>query len=590
MANSGQRLERIPRRGRGAHFITLALVLLCSLSTGSSRASVKVELEGLTGELRDNVRATLSILQAKKDAPETRIRFLHSRAEDEIREALQPFGYYQPVTSSSLKADGDNWKARYVVDRGPQVHVASVDVQVLGAGAADSSFVALAKAFPLAKGDPLHDAAYERGKSQLLNYASNHGYFDAAFDGAAVLVTLATQRAAIVVHLDSGPRYLFGPVTVHQDVLEDRMVEGYVTMKPGDPYEVAPLRNMQNGLSTGPYFSTVEIRPEVDEADSLRVPVDVLLTPSRTQSWEFGLGYGTDTGVRGTAAARWRRLNRRGHHAEARVQASQIEYSASGQYFIPWPYPSTRLLSFFGGVGYLSPDWSKSWRVALGSSFAHSRWGWREVLSLAYEHEDFTIAQQDGISNLVLPEVSWTRIRADAPVVPSNGSRLRLDLKGAHESLLSSASFVQLRAEGKLIHTLVPRVRLIARGTAARTFTSSFSKLPPTLRFVTGGGHTVRGYRYQSLGPSNADGEIVGGNSLVIASSELELRFLKNWGVATFVDAGNAFDDFTGHLSVGSGIGLRWFSPIGIVRLDGAFGLSEPGHPFRVHISIGPDL
>jgi translocation and assembly module TamA len=560
------------------------------LSAGVSRASVKVELEGLTGELRDNARATLSILQAKKDAPEARIRFLHSRAEDEIREALQPFGYYQPVISSSLKADGDNWKARYVVDPGPQVHVASVDVRVLGAGAADSSFVALAAAFPLTDGDPLHDAAYERGKTQLLNYAARHGYFDAAFDSAAVLVTLATQQAKVVVHFNSGSRYLFGPVTVHQDGLEDRMIEGYVTMKPGDPYEMAPLLTMQNDLSTGPYFSTVEIHPEVDEADTLRVPVDVLLTPARTQSWEFGLGYGTDTGVRGEAAAQWRRLNRRGHHAEAQLQASQIEYSASGQYFIPWPYPSVRLLSFFGGVGRFSPDWSTSWRVAVGSSFAHSRWGWREVFSLAYEHEDFTVADESGISNLVLPGVSWTRIRADDPVVPKNGSRLRLDLKGAHESALSSVSFLQLRAEGKLIHTFFPRVRLIARGTAARTFSNSFNELPPTLRFVTGGGHTVRGYRYESLGPVNQDGAIVGGNSLAIASSELELRFLKSWGVASFVDAGNALHDFTGKLSVSSGIGLRWFSLIGIVRLDGAFALSEPGHPFRVHIAIGPDL
>jgi len=570
--------------------IVVSACLVWLLAAVAVQAEVKVDVEGLEGELRDNVRATLTIARAADDAPAGRIRLLHERAADEIRQALQPFGYYQPAIEASLTEDGEDLRARYLVDPGPRVHIASVDVQVLGAGAADSSFVALAATFPVAVGDPLDHAAYERGKLRLLGYASRHGYFDAALDSAAVLVTLASQQAAVVVRLDSGPRYLFGPVSLHQDVLEDRMVEGYVTIEPGDPYDVAPLLTMQNGLSTGPYFATVEIHPEIEEADSLQVPVDVLLLPAKTQRWEFGLGYGTDTGVRGKVAAQWRRLNRRGHHAEAELEASQIEYSASAKYFIPWPYPSTRLLTFFGGGGLFEPDWSRSWRVALGTSFAHSRWGWREVISLAYEYEDFTIADQSGTSHLVIPGVSWTRVRADDPIIPSRGHRIRLDVRGAHNALLSTATFFQLRAEIKAVRSLLPRVRVIGRGTAARTFTDTFEELPPTQRFVTGGDQTVRGYKYESLGPVNADGAIVGGNSLAILSAELEYRFLESWGVATFVDSGNALEDFTGQLFIGAGAGVRWFSPIGIVRVDGALGLSEPGDPFRLHLAIGPDL
>jgi translocation and assembly module TamA len=576
--------------GRSSWIVHVIVGLGLSLAAVSSHAGLDVQIQGLEGRLRDNVRATLSVLHAASDVTPERIRFLHSRAEDEIRTALQPFGYYEPVIQSSLVPVGDDWQARYVVDPGPRVRVASVDVQVLGAGAADSSFVAVAAAFPVAAGDPLDHAAYERGKSKLYDYAARHGYFDAAFDTATVRVSLASHEADVVLHLDSGPRYLFGPVTLRQDVLEPRMVEGYVTFAPGDPYEVGPLLALQDGLSSGTWFSSVEIRPDVEKADSLRVPIDVLLTPARTQRWEFGLGYGTDTGVRGKAAAQWRRLNRRGHHAEAQLQASQIEYSASGQYRIPWPYPSTRLLSFFGGVGRFSPDWSRSWRVALGSSFAHSRWGGREVVSLAYEHEDFTVAGRDGISNLVMPGVSWTRVRGDDPVVPTHGSRFRLDVRGAHDALLSSSSFVQVQGEAKRIDTLLPRVRLIVRGTVARTFTDRFTELPPTLRFVTGGGQTVRGYPYESLGPKDGAGRIVGGNSLATLSGELEVRPLEHWGLATFVDTGNALDDFSGRLSTGAGVGLRWFSPIGIVRVDGAFGLSESGDPFRMHLSIGTDL
>lgn len=562
----------------------------CLLAGVPVWAGVSVDVDGLEGLLEDNVRASLSIARAADDAPASRIQRLHARAEEEIRKALQPFGYYQPQITGALTQEGDDWRASYTVAAGPQVTVATVDVQVLGAGSADTSFVALAADFPLVVGDPLDHAAYELGKRQLQNYAARFGYFDAVFDTSAILVSVAEQQADVIVHYDSGPRYLFGPVTLNQDILEERRVEGYVTMQPGDPYEVDALLAMQNGLSTGPYFSGVEIHPRPEDAESLQVPVDVDLFPAKTQRWELGLGYGTDTGVRGKVAAQWRRLNRRGHHAEMKLQASQIEYSASGQYFMPWPYPSTRLLTFFAGVGRFEPDWSTSWRVAVGASFAHARWGWREVIALAYEYEDFTVADQSGKSHLVIPSVSWTRIRADDDIVPTRGSRLRLDVKGAHDALLSSATFLQLLAEAKVIRSLGTSFRIIGRGTVARTFTDTFEKLPPTQRFVTGGDRTVRGYAYESLGPVNESGELVGGNSLAIVSGELEFRFLKSWGVAAFIDSGNALDDFQGQLAVGVGAGARWFSPIGIVRVDGAFGLSEPGDPLRLHLSIGPDL
>ncbi len=571
---------------RALGLVCLSLVLLAA----TAWAEVDVDLQGLDNPLRDNVMATLSIGRAVEGAPAGRIRRLHARAPDEIRTALQPFGYYDPQITASLEQDGETWHARYVVAAGPRVQVGSVDVRVLGPGGDDPGFLAVAAAYPQAAGDPLDHAAHELGKRRLLEYAARHGYFAAAFDTAAILVSVPEQRAEVIVHLDSGPRYLFGPVALHQDVLEERMVAGYVTVEPGQPYDVAPLLRMQSDLSTGPWFSAVEIHTRSEQADSLRVPVDVDLYAARSQRWELGLGYGTDTGVRGKIKSQWRRLNRRGHHAEAELQASAIEYSATGQYFIPWPYPRTELLTLFAGIGLFEPDWSSSWRLATGTSFARSRGSWREVFSLAYEHEDFTIASQDGVSELVIPGGSWTRTRADDPIIPSRGSRTRLDLRGASDAVLSSVSFVQLRAETKLIRSLGRRVRLIGRGTAARTFTDRFEALPPTQRFVTGGDQTVRGYGYESLGPVDANGEIVGGNSLAILSGELEYRFLPSWGMATFVDSGNALDDFTGQLAVGAGVGVRWFSPIGIVRLDGALGLSEDGNPLRIHLAIGPDL
>lgn len=572
---------------RTALALPAILAVLCAPAV--AHAGVSVEIEGVGGPLEANVRAALSITRAPENAAGAQVGRLHERAPDEIRHSLEPFGHYSPLIEASLEPDGEGWKARYVIDPGPQVHVSFVDVTISDEGGEDPGFREVRDAFPLRPGDPLSHANYELGKGKLLAYAASKGYFDAAFDSAAILVSVQDQTAGVVVHLDSGPRYLFGPIDIQQDVLDDRMLTGYVTILPGEPYDVEPLARMQDELSSGPYFGAVEIHPRREDAEDLRIPIDIKLFPSKPQRYEVGAGYGTDTGFRGKVRGEWRRLNRMGHYAEAELQASQIEFSASTKYTIPWPYPRTEVLTIFGGVGRFEPRWATSLRVATGANLGRSRGGWRQVISLAFEHENFTIAGVDGNSTLIIPGVSLSQTRADAIRYITKGHRLRFDVSAAHTALLSSATYAQVRAEAKIIRSPFARCRVLARGSAGRTYTGDFEELPPTQRFVTGGDQTVRGYAYESLGPRNAAGDIVGGNSLLIGGIETDYRIVSDFACAVFADVGGALTDFDGELSTGVGGGVRWISPIGIVRLDGAVAVSEDD-AFRIHLSIGPDL
>ena len=120
--------------------------------------------------------------------------------------------------------------------------------------------------------------------------------------------------------------------------------------------------------------------------------------------------------------------------------------------------------------------------------------------------------------------------------------------------------------------------------------TEQFRQLPPSIRFFAGGDRSIRGYDYQALGPVNENGDVTGGNSLLVGSVELEYRFLEKWAGAVFFDAGNAFDDFSGRVATGTGFGARWISPVGMVRVDVGFGLQKEGNPVRLHLSIGPDF
>jgi translocation and assembly module TamA len=213
------------------------------------------------------------------------------------------------------------------------------------------------------------------------------------------------------------------------------------------------------------------------------------------------------------------------------------------------------------------------------------------VLSLSYEATSFEIGQQEGSSHLVIPSASWTYSRSDDPVVAMRGGRLSLLLKGSSDAVLSSASFIQVLVDGKIVRALGSRIRVLSRAQFGKTFTNQFNELPPAIRFVTGGDQTVRGYGYESLGPTDGNGDVVGGDILVSGSFEFEYRALSKLGFATFIDAGNALDSFSDlSLELGAGVGLRWITPVGYVRLDVAQPLTESDRGLRLHFTIGPDF
>ncbi|MGD2173390.1 MAG: BamA/TamA family outer membrane protein, partial [Gammaproteobacteria bacterium] len=160
----------------------------------------------------------------------------------------------------------------------------------------------------------------------------------------------------------------------------------------------------------------------------------------------------------------------------------------------------------------------------------------------------------------------------------------------ADENFASDIDFSQVTAGLKFITSFGPRDRIIARGGAGGTETPDFDQLPASLRFYTGGSQTVRGYKYNSLGPTNDDGEVIGARYLLFGGIDYEHYFNDRWGMALFIDAGNAIDSFDDDLEQGAGFGLRWKSPIGPVRIDLANAISDEDRPWRLHVNIGPDL
>ena len=581
--------------------IVMAILGCFYSATLFAQTKVNIEITGIGQQLEDNVRLFLSIEQQKDHAllTEGRLRRLHVKASQEIVNALQPFGFYRPLITSDLTQEpadyltqesADLWRAVYAIDPGPALPIGVFDFVVSGEMRDDDALQGLLDKLPLRQGDAFNHLQYEQLKTSLAQFASERGYFKARFVEHRVDIDLQAYVARIHLHYDSGARAYFGEVRIQQDALDDDLLHRYIGFEQGSPYTLNQLIDLQRALNDSDYFRTVEVSPGEPLPDSREIPVNIVLTPRLSNRYSIGLGYGSDTGARAKLGWQIPLLNPAGHRFESEAKVSELGYTVAAHYRVPVLNPRTDQMVYSAGVVNENTDTSESTIRTVGASLKRSRREWRESFSINYEQEDFVVAEQRGVTSMVIPGVNWNRTWGNNFIYAIDGLRFDLGMRGASEKLISDTSFFQLQGGIKAISSLGSNDRLIARGNIGRTVTQTFAELPSSLRFFTGGGNSVRGYGYEALGPVDANGNVVGGQYLMVGSIELEHSLNGQWGVAVFYDAGNAADDLTIKLERGAGFGFRWKSPVGPIRVDLASAISREGQPWRLHINIGPDL
>ncbi|MBR9870598.1 MAG: outer membrane protein assembly factor [Gammaproteobacteria bacterium] len=569
---------------------TTALLMLCMPSLVFAN-QVEVQVKGDHDALEDNARIFLGEVEGRTADG---LRRYAPTAKGQIKEALRALGYYNlQITWEVTDGDVGLAELKLTVEPGTPVRVRQRNVDIHGPGANDAEFVDELPERPRV-GDVLNHGEYDNLRSSINNRARRLGYFDGKYEARELRVDPAEKIADINLSFESGERYRLGEVTfLEGHGFEQRLLEQFVTFEPGEPFHAGKVAKLSADLSNSGYFSGVDLDASPSDAKDRVIPINIGLTPRDPRSISAGVGFSTDVGPRFRGSWREHYINPMGHRRGMDTEVSELRQSISGWYELPLDPPMTDSIRLSTGYQREEIEDVASERLTLGQQWRHQLdTGWMQILGLRWEGERYTIGEEtQNTSSLLLPSVGYSKLHSNSPLDPSQGYRLQVDVTGAHRAALSDADILHVNFLARGLYTLADKHRFLARFNFGGVATNNFDDVPPSLRFFAGGDQSVRGYAYESLSPKNSDGDVVGGRYLIVGSAEYQYEFTKNWRLAAFIDEGNAVDDVFDPLATGVGVGIRWVSPVGPLRLDIAEGLNESlGGEWRIHFSMGPEL
>jgi len=448
-------------------------------------------------------------------------------------------------------------------------------------------------------------AAIDREQEAVAAHYRNKGYLDAK---AEPVLAFDEGKDSVAVRFDivEGPRYRRGNVVVRGTLLTDPVVVlREVTIAPGEPVGEDRLLKFQQAVFGTGLYKTVRVQRVKRPAEGV---LDLVVEVEETLFFEveFGGGYGTDTGLRGSAGAKSRNLDGKGRRLSAQARASRIEQTVLGDLREPWVLGNR--WKWEGGLtASYSDSQNKSFSLRKSSVITsiNKTIFERSSFSLQYEYsrnKPYNVAAGAVLSPEDKEESNIGALRVlsvldlrDDPFNPHSGSLNSLSAEVASAFLGSEVGYYEITGQTSWYFPLFRRTTFVVsgRGGYAHPYGDTIA-VPIQKRFFLGGRTTVRGFSEQSIGPHAADGSAIGGDYMVNGNVEFRVPLQYGFILATFLDAGSAW--LPGHvagqdfdLREGAGLGLRYVTPVGPISLDYGWKLDRrDGEPASEwHFTIG---
>lgn len=608
--------ERIARRCLAA--LALALVLAAPPDTAARAAASSVprrpattpiayapHIDGLTqyeSDLHDVMRESGVSFRLENTPPET-IDGLRRRAMqdvDRFHQILDSFGFYDGKVSFRIgnAKDGEPRPLVFTVDTGPVYLLGDVLVRRGADAKPVSASAALLDTLGLHIGMQARAQAVIDAENKLITDLQDNGYpFVEALDRRTV-INPDNKTMTVTYRIDVGKKATYGPAhVVGLDRVKERYVLKYLRWKQGKLYDHRQLDRTRDDLAATDLFQSVDIAPVKPVGANGQVPIKITVKERPPRSIGVGVNYSTDVGPGAQAFWENRNLLGQGERLRIAVTGSSIEQGVEGTFRKPLFRSRSQDLIADGQLKNKTTD---AYNERTGSAFVglERKIGprWRISLGPTMQYSDVTNTDSaEGSFLLGGLRGRATHSSVKDPLNPTQGAKIDLEVTPYTSLDSRRLRFFKTSAAGSAYYGLGKQRHYVLAGRAkvGSIIGGDRQQLPASMRFYAGGGGSVRGYDFQSVGPLNGDNSPVGGKSLIDLSVEFRARVTDKIGIVPFVDGGNVFRHEVPQsvkLLWAAGIGLRYYTAVGPLRADVAFPLDRRkgvDGAFQLYFSLG---
>ncbi len=544
--------------------------------------------------------ATLAIRRSE-------LRRLVVSAPEQTRDLLAGEGYFNPKITTRVgdERPGEPVQVTIKVEPGPLTRVGRVqfvfegdlDARLAGSDPLAQALVDRVEAdWALSEGEVFRQSTWSSAKNAALARIRADGYPTATWSGTSVTVDAQTNVATLYLVADSGPGFIFGDIRVEGLVMHPASaVINLAPFKKGSAYSEKRLLDWQERIQKLNIFDSVFVATDLDPKQANAAPVVVKVHEYPLQTATAGIGVSTDSGPRVSLEHLHRNLFMMDWQAKSKIQLGR-QASLGSVDLTSHPWPGRRRGLIAAQASRLIDDddsvnTAQQLRVGLlNEGDRLERTDYVEIQRAKVESEEGVPLSQ---ATAVAATSQWIYRDVDSQTLPTKGFTTlgQLSVGRSYSALTEPGYFTRAYARATGYLPLPSEWRAIARAEIGQVFARDATSIPDTLLFRAGGDDSVRGYPYRSLGVEKA-GAVVGGRSIVTGSVELAHPLTQRMPSllgAVFVDAGDAKERF-GNLkaNVGYGVGIRFLSPVGSLRLDLAYG--KEVQRWRMHFSVGVTL
>jgi translocation and assembly module TamA len=566
------------------------LLLLCCAGPALARLDYRVEIEA-PRELKATLEKGLNIVRWRldPDMDAERLKRLVDEAVREAREAAATEGYFSAQVKAEVESAAEPWVVRITIEPGERTRVQDVDIRITGPATSDGEARPLRERvrdnWTLRRGQPFRQEDWEAAKRQAVRELSGWRYAAASITDSRAAIDPQAHRASLMAELASGPPFRFGELHVSgAKRYPDAVIENLVPVRPGDTYDRDKVVLYQRRLLESGYFASVQAQIDAQPQLADAAPLRVSVIDAPKHHIESGIGYNTDVGARletrysnqDVFSSAWR--FRSGLNLDKKIQNLQLDLDTP-------PRPGGVWNSFLARARQQDIQNEVTRELAAGVSQSYGATAAPSTYLVSAHAEDQRIGEVIADTRYaVYFGMRKSFRRTDALITPREGYILSGEV-GVAPNAFASQQFVRAVASASLFIALARNDDLLLRGQVGAVRSQAREGIPSTFLFRTGGDQTVRGYAFESIGVQES-GAVVGGRRLLVGSIEYTRWIGESWGVATFFDAGNAWD--TGvrtDVATGYGVGARFRTPIGPIRADLAYGALNSD--WRLHFSVG---